>query len=414
MPESIDDKAYQALFTHSNVGIIISSDAGIIQQANPFAGKMFGYQNHELLGQKIEILIPTSLRHKHEGHRAEYNQKPRPRDMGMGMNLMALRKDGTEFPVEISLTFYQVDGKKQIVSFVNDITQRKKAEEELKKLNIELEAKVVERTQELSQALLELGHINENLKDEMEHRKKVENDVRRALEKEKELNELKSRFVSMASHEFRTPLSGILTSAALIARYHQSQDEEKRVKHIKTIKTSVQNLTNILDDFLSLDKLDQGKIACRPSSFSLVELAQALVADMQELAKEGQNITYRHQGLEDPIFLDKEMLRNVLINLLSNAIKYSPPETEITFGTEQKKSGIVLNIQDQGVGIPEADQKNIFETFFRANNATPIQGTGLGLNIVKRYLNLMGGTINFISQENVGTTFKVTIPLEKL
>lgn len=414
MPESIDYKAYQALFTYSNIGIIIANDAGIIQQANPFAKKIFGYQDHGLVGEKIEILIPMPLRHKHEEHRAEYNERPRPRDMGMGMNLMALKKDGTEFPVEVSLTFYQVEGKKQIVSFITDITLRKKAEEELKRLNTELEAKVAERTQELSQALLELSHINESLKEEMEQRKNVESEVRRALEKEKELSELKSRFVSMASHEFRTPLSGILTSVSLIARYHQAHDEEKRTKHVKTIKTSVQNLTNILDDFLSLDKLDQGKIACHPSSFHLVELAQALVVDMQELAKEGQNITYQHHGAETAIFLDKEMLRNVLINLLSNAMKYSPPQTTIIFRTEQEASQIVLSIQDQGMGIPKKDQKNIFETFFRANNATTIQGTGLGLNIVKRYLDLMGGRVSFVSQENVGTTFTVTVPLEIL
>jgi PAS domain S-box-containing protein len=414
MPESIDDRAYQALFTYSNIGIIIADAAGIIQQANPFAKKIFGYQDHGLVGEKIEILIPTTLRHRHEEHRAEYNEKPRPRDMGMGVNLMALKKDGTEFPVEVSLTFYQVEGKRQIVSFITDITFRKKAEEELKRLNTELEAKVAERTQELSQALLELSHINENLQEEMEQRKNIESEVRRALEKEKELSELKSRFVSMASHEFRTPLSGILTSVSLIARYHQAQDEGKRTKHVKTIKTSVQNLTNILDDFLSLDKLDQGKITCRPSSFHLVGLAQTLVVDMQELAKEGQNITYRHHGAETAIFLDKEMLRNVLINLLSNAMKYSPPQTAITFVTKQEDSQIVLSIQDQGMGIPESDQKNIFETFFRANNATTIQGTGLGLNIVKRYLDLMGGRVTFVSQENVGTIFTVTVPLEKL
>jgi PAS domain S-box-containing protein len=296
MEDRTKNTAYQALFEHSNIGIVISNVDGVIEQANPFAVQMFGYQNQELVGNKIEILIPKKLEQKHVGYRTNYNKEPRVRAMGIGMDLWAVKKNGVEFPVEISLAAYETNGKKQIVSFVNDITERKKAEEGLKKLNTELEAKVSERTKELSQALQELGHINKSLNEEMEQRKKVEDEVRRAFEKEKDLNELKSRFVSMASHEFRTPLSGILTSAALIARYPNPQDEDKRNKHIKTIKTSVQSLTNILNDFLSLDKLDQGKIECHPTTFSVVEFVENLTAEMHEISKGGQRIQYQPES----------------------------------------------------------------------------------------------------------------------
>ena len=221
MTFSDDNKAYHALFQHSSLGIIISDEEGFINKVNPFANRLFGYEENELVGQKIEILIPQSIKGKHVSYRASYNKQPSPRPMGVGMDLRAARKDGTEFPVEISLAVYEADGKKQILSFISDITVRKKAEEALKQLNIELEAKVQERTNELSQAILELQHINASLSQ-------AEEDARQAYEKERELSELKSRFVSMASHEFRTPLSGILTSASLIGRYYALADKEKR------------------------------------------------------------------------------------------------------------------------------------------------------------------------------------------
>ena len=251
--------------------------------------------------------------------------------------------------------------------------------------------------------------MNENLNREMEQRKKAEQDALRAFEKEKDLGELKSRFVSMASHEFRTPLSGILTSATLIDKHHQSGDSKKVSKHVGTIKASVRNLTNILNDFLSLDKLDAGRIESRPTSFSLADLAKDLTQDMQSLAKKGQRIVHEHRG-ETKVSLDQEILRNVLINLLSNALKYSPEDAAIRFTTEADGARVVIAVIDEGIGIPEAERKHLFERFFRARNASTVPGTGLGLNIVKRYLDLMGGAIECTSKENAGTTFVVTLP----
>lgn len=403
--------SFDAMFEHASLGILICNLEGVIERVNPHANKIFGYQDNELIGQKIEILIPQKIRTKHVEHRVHYNKVPTSRAMGIGMDLHALKKDGTEFPVEISLAHYEMDGKRQIVSFVSDITVRKKTEEELKKLNTTLESKVFERTQALSQAIMELQHTNENLQSEMEQRKKIEEEVRLAFEKEKELSELKSRFVSMASHEFRTPLAGILSSVSLIARYNNPSDEQKRNKHIQTIKISVQNLTNILNDFLSLDKLEQGKIQCHPTSFLLSDFAKELVDEMHVITSQKERICYEHQGDERLVKLDKEMFKNILINLSSNAMKYSAPEKKVHLTTELKNQTLIVTIQDKGVGIPEEDQKHLFETFFRAHNVTTISGTGLGLNIVKRYLDLMGGKIEFVSQENVGTTFKVTVPI---
>ncbi len=397
--------AIEAMFNAASLGIIISNADGLIQQINPYTSRLFGYNDQELVGQKIEILIPRNLREKHIAHREQFNQKPRARAMGLGMNLFGLKKDGSLLPVEVSLTHYERNGIKEIVSFISDITERKKAEDALKSLTQELEKKVEERTQELSQAFIELQHTNENLQ-------RAEEEAREALGKEKELNELKSRFVSMASHEFRTPLSGILTSASLISKYDASEDQEKRHKHINTIKASVQNLTTILNDFLSLDKLEQSKTECRFVSLDLKDCIQGLIEEMETLAKKGQCILYKHVGAQVEVQTDKDMLRNIFINLLSNAIKYSGEEKEIQVTTEVQDAWVTLKVQDAGIGIPENDQKYLFEKFFRAHNANAIQGTGLGLNIVKRYLDLMGGNIDFSSEENRGSTFTVRLPRE--
>ena len=409
----MDQLTLKALFEQSSLGIIISNEDGVIEKSNPYASKIFGYDADELNGQKIEILIPAHLKEKHVGYRMQYNKNPQLRSMGSSLNLLAVKKTGDQFPVEISLTFFEAHGKRQIVSFVSDITVRKRAENDLKKLTEDLESKVNERTKELSDALLELSHTNAGLNLEMERRKQVEAKIRSLLEKEKDLNELKSRFVSMASHEFRTPLAGILTSVSLIAKYTKTEEEPKRNKHIQIIKTSVRNLANILNDFLSLDKLDQNKVASIPRKFDFIQFIEDMAEEFRD-PNDRQNVfEVKHKDREIILYQDKDMIRNVLINLVTNAIKYSAEMSTIKISTQVKDSSVILEIQDKGIGIPKEDQENLFETFFRAQNVTYIQGTGLGLNIVKRYLDLMGGIIEFTSIENEGSTFTVILPLEK-
>jgi PAS domain S-box-containing protein len=394
----MDQMTFKALFEHSSIGIIISSEQGTIERVNSFASRMFGYELDELVGKKIEVLLPLEIRDKHIEYRKQYVANPRPRAMGSNLNLMAAKKNGQLVPVEVSLTFFEAEGKRQIVSFVNDITERKVAETNLRRLTEELESKVRERTKELSDALTELEQNN-----------KI---IREMLKREKELSKLKSRFVSMASHEFRTPLGGILTSISLISKYTTTEDAPKREKHIQNIKKSVQNLTNILNDFLSLDKLDQGIVNSTPREFNLTHFIDELAHEFQEINDKHQ-IAVVHDTNEVHITQDKEMVRNMIINLFSNAIKYSNEGTTITIRYKVDGSKVILEIEDQGIGIPEEDQKHLFERFFRAKNVVNLQGTGLGLNIVKRYLDLMDGDIGFTSKENVGTTFRVSLPLEK-
>jgi signal transduction histidine kinase len=270
---------------------------------------------------------------------------------------------------------------------------------QLSELNSELERRVERRTGEIVMA-------NKKLEESKE-------EIRRAYEKEKELGELKSRFVSMASHEFRTPLSTILSSISLIEEYSSPTYADKRTKHIERIKGNVKNLTEILNDLLSLGRLEEGKIEAVPSQFDVKEFSEEVTEDMQAVAKEKQQINYSHSGKATVVFLDKKLLRNVMFNLLNNAIKYSFENGEIDFSTSLKDTKLTITVADHGIGIPESDKPHLFDRFFRARNATNIQGTGLGLNIVKRYIDLLGGTIDFTSEVNKGTTFTVTLPAKK-
>ena len=247
--------------------------------------------------------------------------------------------------------------------------------------------------------------VAENITD----RKKAEEEIRKALQKEKELNELKSRFVTMASHEFKTPLSTILSSSSLIAKYIDESGQAKREKHVDRIKSNVNQLNRLLNDFLTIGKLEEGKTINVPAIFDIVKLGKAVTEEMQLQAKDEQKVIFNIEGNVREVFLDEQLIKNVLNNLLSNAIKYSPNGKDVYLSFIFKKESVILEVKDQGIGIPENEQIHLFERFFRAKNTTNIQGTGLGLNIVKKYVEFVGGTIDFESKLNVGTTIWVTI-----
>jgi signal transduction histidine kinase len=204
-------------------------------------------------------------------------------------------------------------------------------------------------------------------------------------------------------------LATILSSASLIGRYINADEDEKRQKHVQRIKSTVNNLTEILNDFLSLGKLEEGQIRNVPVVFNLSEFCQELVEEMRSVCKENQQIQYIHEGNVD-VCIDRHLLKNVLINLLSNATKYSEAGKNIFLRTYKKENSIEFEVQDQGIGIPEQDQSYVFDRFFRAHNSGTIQGTGLGLNIVMKYIQLMQGEIRLESQLNRGTTVYVEIP----
>ena len=389
------DLRFEALFNSASMGIIVVNGEGDIVMSNHYANTLFGYDEDEIVSEKLEKLIPQRYHHAHVHHRDGYIKKPQARSMGLGMTLRALRKDGSEFPVEISLGHFETAESKYVIAFISDITKRQESEEEIRKLNTSLEEKVASRTNELQKTLIELQASKDSLT--------------KSLEKEKEVNDLKSRFVSMASHEFRTPLSTILSSVSLLAKYETTEEQPKRDKHIDRIKSSVKTLTDILNEFLSLGKIEEGKVEINFESFDLTLFIQGVINEMNVLLKNGQELIHENHGITD-CYSDASLLKNVLINLVSNAIKFSPENNEIKIATSLQDGHIQIKVIDHGMGIPENDQVHLFERFFRATNATNIQGTGLGLHIVGRYVELLKGKISYQSQLEAGSIFCIAIP----
>jgi PAS domain S-box-containing protein len=405
----LDHVHMTSLFENATEGIILTNGLGNIVLANPAAERMFGYASEELNGQPVEVLIPGSFRHGHQALREGFHKKPSNRSMGANRDLFALKKNGEEFPVEISLSHYKKSNELFVIAFIVDITLRKEVEKnlvkkqtelekvtfEIRKLNTELERKVDERT-----------HI---LKEALEKLEQSQIELHTALDKEKQLNEIKSRFVSMASHEFRTPLSTVLSSATLISKYAKEDDQQKRDRHIGRIKDSVKHLNDILEDFLSLGKLDEGRISTDPFEFNLRELIEETLIDVKVVLKPGQKFNFKYEG-EENINSDKKLVRNILINLISNAAKFSEEDAPITITAKSENETNSITVTDKGIGISQKDQEHLFTMFYRASNVTNIQGTGLGLHIVKRYLDLIKGTVNLQSTLGKGTSITITFP----
>jgi len=627
------------MFTEATIGIVVVNNKGLILYINKLAGNQFGYSADEIMNQPVDVLVPKNKKHSHQNYREKYHAHPKPRLMGAGRELEGKRKDGSTFPIEISLSPVEVDGENLVIAFVHDISERRKAEHsmareqelartyldmagsliivldrnenislankeaaevlgysekeligknwfdnfisELERENLRsvfddivvgklpnveyYENEIITRTkgtrvirwynrrienrageitgvissgvditeQQKAKAALEnytsdlekavalktkalgissakleqasqlskigyweidfkgsesvvnfskeycqlfgvsvedcvsdrnyfLQFVDEqdkdrvveltrqaikkgggkfqfkankktgesihllaemrcifNEKEELEtvfsvvqditEQKKSELQLQQSLDKERELGQLKSRFVSMASHEFRTPLTSILSSVSLIDMMNLKGKHENQKKYISRIESSVDNMISILNDFLSLEKLESGKVSTAKQEMNFLEFIDEIKDDISPTAKAGQSFEHLHIG-EATIQADPHLMKNILINLLSNAIKYSPEKSVITISSEKSETALVISIADRGIGIPVEDQKHMFTRFFRANNATNIKGTGLGLTIVKRYLELMGGSISFVSEENEGTTFTINIP----
>lgn len=644
-----------AIFNNATEGMLIVNKGGNIILINSFAEQLFGYRQGELLGMNIEGLLPKNLRAAHHHHRQAFMAKPETRPMGKGRELLARRKDGSEFPVEISLSHFKNEHGSFAITFILDLTERKKAFEKVNReqklsqtyfelapvlfvvldtagiitsvneygshrlgyskeevigkhftaflpddekeeaverfrkvvddtseefqnesvvknssgeeieiswrkvaikdesgtkvgvlsagiditerkkqeeqialhhtaiqnLNEDLEVKIRKRTTELNEAVHKLAAANHELEKNqqlfraiMHHfpdsvigvlnkdlryvfadgqelraigltktdnrgervfddihpelsrdaeeklravfngqrisydiemddktyainsvplpddrgnineiivvirnitdRKKVEKELLQSIEKEKELSKMKAKFVTMASHEFRTPLSTVLSSVFLLENYSGQELENNKALHLGKIKRSVNNLTQLLNDFISLGKLEEGRIKVAYSEVNIREFLEELIPEMELVRKGNQMIRCQYVGEESEVLVDKQLLHSILLNLISNAIKYSSTNAEIKLIATLSDKEVIIKVIDQGIGIPQEEHKHIFKRFYRAHNAANIEGTGLGLNIIKKYVRLMKGTIEFQSKLNEGTTFTVTLPFTKI
>lgn len=384
----------KAIIENAIDGIITIDSRGIVESINPAASALFGYHPEEVIGNNISMLMPEPDRSQHDEYIARYQRTGEKKIIGIGREVRGLKKSGATFPFRLAVSEVHFQNKSIFTGFIHDLSKERAAEDELRKHADELEEKVRERTKDLIRSVAEL--------------EKAKSDVSMSLEREKELGQMKSRFVSMASHEFRTPLSAVQLSASLIEKYAERPDFQSIIKHTSRIRNAVQLLNNILNDFLSLEKLEAGRVVVNKTETNLVQLAEEITEEMQMICKKDQHIVYQHTGAEGTFYLDEHLIKSAVINLISNAIKYSGENTLIEFSTEIKNNTCVIYIKDNGIGIPIEDQRNLFEPFFRAHNTGKIPGTGLGLNIVRRYVGLMGGNLDYHSAINEGAVFKMS------
>jgi two-component system sensor kinase FixL len=386
-----------AIIQNATDGIITIDKLGRIESINPAACKLFGYAAIEVIGCNVSMLLPVEHRRDHAAFFKNFKQLKVVNTSEAGREIYGLTKHGGIFPFCLGLSEVQYSGRKIYTGFIHDLTREKASESQLKAYAGQLELDVLGRTQSLNETVKALERAKE--------------EVSMSLMKEKELGLLKSRFVSIASHEFRTPLTSIQLSASLIEQYTGSSATSSVAKHIQKINVAVGNLTGILNDFLSIEKLEAGMQEVAADVFDLVKLSEDITEDMQAMAKPHQNIIYQHTGTLSTTKLDRNLVKCCIVNLISNAIKYSGENTFIDFNTEIGKKGCMITIRDDGIGIPKVDHKHLFEPFFRAHNTGTIPGTGLGLNIVARYVGLMGGVVDFQSSIKQGTRFTISFPL---
>lgn len=400
--------------------IVIIDNRGLIQVVNKAVNDMFGYSKEELLYKNVSVLMPSPDKERHDGYIDNYKRTSKPQIIGKGREVSARHKNGKIFPVRLAVSEVTIKDQVFFTGILHDLTAQKNAEDELLRLAHRLEDEVHKRTEELSEVVNRLLKVNKKYQDEIAERIEIENVLKQKeealkslLDKEKQINQMKSRFVSMASHEFRTPLATVLSSASLIERYERTDQHPKRQRHVQKIKSAVNNLTNILNDFLSLGKLEEGNIASKPEEIQVEKLCKDIFEDMEGLLKLGQKMDYSidttiHSFVSDPRFLS-----NGIMNMLSNAIKYSDTGKTIGLYVSDEDGYLKFEVRDEGIGIPKEEQEQIFTRFFRAQNATNIQGTGLGLHIVKRYTDLLGGKVDFISEYGKGSSFFIYVPIDK-
>ena len=348
-------------------GVISIDAAGIVTEWNKQAEVIFGYKAEEAIGVSLtETIVPENFRAAHDRGMRHYLATGEGPVLNQKIELSALKKDGSEFPIELAIIPVMTKGVQTFTAFVSDITIQKQVRAEMEK----------------------------------------------ALDKEKEVNELKSRFVAMTSHEFRTPLTTIKQNSDLISHRLQmtSPDQyDKYTKYFERIESELGRVTGLMNDILMLGRIESGKIEIKKRAYDLVEFCHKLI-DKQSF-EDKPMIDFKQQGVARTVMFDQQLLDHVVSNLLTNATKYSAgkknPKVTLVFNELDK---VRIHVQDYGIGIPKKDQKGLFQSFYRATNVKNIQGSGLGLSIVKEFTEMHGGSVQVISEENKGSEFIIEIP----
>ena len=365
---------------------IMQVDAeGKIILMNRVTEDMFGYTRDELMGQPVEVLIPRELHARHVEHRAHYRQHPMTRTMGSGLALEGIRKDGSRFPVEISLSPSESTEGFRVTAIIRDTTERKNAEERLRRVQEEY-------TQRLAETNAELAMTNR--------------EIERA-------NRLKSEFLASMSHELRTPLHTIIGFSELLGEELEGPLNEKQQRFVQHIHKDSLHLLELINDILDISKIEADRLELRPEPFDFTALVAESLASIRSLAEAKSHILETALDVPTAVEADRLRIKQVLVNLLSNAIKFTPEGGRIRLEARVQELFVVVSVSDAGVGIPVEEHDSIFDKFHQVGATTKgiREGTGLGLAITKRLVEQHGGMIQVESKPRQGSTFRFTLPL---
>jgi len=353
---------------------------GRIVLLNRMAEQLFGYTREEMLAQRVDALVPDAIRGAHKGHRAQYHSHPVTRPMGSGLKLEARRKDGSHFPVEISLSSVKSGDGIRVTAIIRDITERKEMESRLRAV----EEKYVRE--------LELSH----------------REAERA-------NQLKTEFLGNMSHELRSPLHTVIGFAELLAEEKEGALNEKQKRFVGHIKTDSLHLLNLINDLLDLSKIEAGRLELRYELFSIEAVIAEAISSVQPRATAKCLEIATDISITAPVWADRLRFKQILHNLLTNAIKFTPNGGRVRVDAADCGHFAEISVRDTGIGIPEDQQQAVFDKFYqvRAGIQGGDEGTGLGLAITKRLVDQHGGTISLKSEPGNGTCFTFSIPLEQ-
>lgn len=399
---------YNVVIENSLDGTLIIDQDYILLYGNEEMFKIGGYSSMDMFGEDLRKFIPKEDIPFFE-ERISFSRFNKGVDNRFESAI--LHKDGIKKNVYISASLNDdFQGKSVIICQILDISEIKKAEEIVRKINEDLELKVIERTKQLESALSNLKVENLERKRAEEELQAAKEEVQNALEQEKELNILKSRFISMISHEYRTPLTVILTSSYLIEQFYQGPNQLQFNKFLDKIRASVKSMTQLLQDVLTIGKSEAGKTTLNLSTIRVVELCKEIIEESQVIDNNLHTFELNFSDKSLEIDSDDKQLRHILSNLVLNAAKYSPNAKVVVINILDLDDKVMFEVIDQGIGIPEQDQEHLFDAFYRAGNVGAISGTGLGLAIVKKCVDLLEGEITFASVKDEGTKFNVLVP----
>jgi PAS domain S-box-containing protein len=383
--ESSLESRYRKLLHAAPDAILEVNEEGRIMILNEAVERMFGYSRDELVGLSVDQLVPAAMSGGHARHRAAYAKRPNTRPMGTGLELQGQRKDGSLFPVEISLSPNWIEGSLHVIASVRDITERKTVEDRIRLLQEQYTAEL-----------------------------KIKNEQLEARNREAEqANRQKNEFLASMSHELRTPLHTIIGFSELLAEQLEGPLGEKQQRFVGHILQDARHLLELINEILDISKIESGRLELKRESFDFSQCVEEVVAGIRHQAATKSLTLENKNSFHESLYADRLRVKEILYNLLSNAVKFTPEGGRVWVEGFSEGDNLHVSVCDTGIGIPEKEYPSIFEKFYQVGDVTGgiREGTGLGLPITKHLVELHGGTISVESRPGQGSSFRLTFPL---